>query len=405
MVSRLAVVVISLTTLASSVPAGAQASMPVTFMVRELQTPAAEGTAEPNLTRGRDGLVYLSWIQKNPDTSHTLFFSRFDSAGWAPARPIGAGRDWFVNWADFPALAVGDGGSMLASWLKKSGEDTYAYDVMLSRSLDGGRTWETPFSPHDDKTETEHGFVSLYPLPAREFAAMWLDGREMVKPDGPMTLRYARIDSEGKLRDGSTIDPKVCDCCQTALARCSDGTMIALYRDRHDDEVRDITVLRHKDGNWNKPVPLHIDNWRIAGCPVNGPAVDSYEYTVVAGWFTMEAGDSARVYVAFSTNRGESFGDPLRVDLGAPLGRVDVCMLDGDRAAVVWLQPDKSDTKVLLRLLSKNGGMSQALPVAVRSGNRDSGFPRVAFDGRRIIVAWTDPAAGPRVRATQVAIE
>lgn len=400
-ISLVTIVSVSITTAETF----AQPKLPVAVMVRELETPADSGTGEPNLTRGRDGLVYLSWIQKNPDTTHTLFISRFDSAGWIPARPVQTGRNWFVNWADFPALAVGDGGAMLASWLEKSGEDTYAYDVKMSYSHDGGRTWSPSFVPHDDKTETEHGFVSLVALPDREFAAIWLDGRQMVKPDGPMTLRSARIDSEGKVRDAALIDAKVCDCCQTSMTRCGDGALVSVYRDRHDDEVRDIAVVRRTEDVWSAPVPLHQDKWRIAGCPVNGPALDSYERTVTAAWFTMESGDSARVYVAFSEDCGKSFSSPTRVDLGGALGRVDICAIDHARACVVWLQPDKQDTRIMLRVVSKDGQTSNPYTIAKTSANRDSGFPRIVYTGESLIIAWTDPSDGPRVRAAQVVLE
>lgn len=405
MVLRIVLSVVVFTLALQASEGQSQTALPISTMVRELSTPAATGSAEPNLVRGRDGYIYLSWIQKNPDTSHTLFFSRFDSAGWNPAKPIALGKDWFVNWADFPSLAVGEGGSLLASWLQKSGEDTYAYDVLLSHSRDGGRTWGTPFSPHDDKTETEHGFVSLLALPEREFAVVWLDGREMVKPDGPMTLRSALVDSDGKLKYGKLIDPKVCDCCQTSLARCTDGSLVVAYRDRHDDEVRDIAILRSAKGEWTKPAPLHADNWRIAGCPVNGPSLDALDNTVAAAWFTMESGDSARVYVAFSNDCGERFGAPARVDLGGALGRVDVCLLDGKRACVVWLQPQGKETKILIRMVTSEGAMTPPTSIATTSSERESGFPRIAFDGERVVVVWTDPSSGPKIRAAQIVFE
>lgn len=399
---RMSMVVIVPALLASV--AHAQPNVPISVMVRELETPASIGSAEPNLVLGRDGFIYMSWIQKNPDTSHTLFFSRFDSAGWVPARPIQSGKNWFVNWADFPALAVGESGMMLASWLEKSGEDTYAYDVKLSHSRDGGRTWGTSFSPHNDKTETEHGFVSLVAMPEREFTAVWLDGRQMVKPDGPMSLRSARIDGDGKLLKERLIDPKVCDCCQTSMARCSDGSLVVAYRDRHDDELRDIAILRHEKDEWTTPAPLHTDNWRIAGCPVNGPSLDAYEQNVCAAWFTMEAGDSARVYAAFSTNSGETFAAPVRVDTGLALGRVDVVMLDRSRAGVLWLQSDSTNAHVMFRVVTSAGTMSRPLTVAKSSANRESGFPRIAFDGAKIMVVWTDPSA-QTIKAAQLLLE
>ena len=391
--------------LAGTGAASAASGLPVSMMVRELGAPAGAGTGEPNLVRGRDGLIYMTWIQKNPDTSHTLFVSRYDSAGWIPAKRVSAGKGWFVNWADFPALAVDERGAMLASWLEKSGGETYAYGVRLSRSRDAGRSWDSSFSPHNDQTETEHGFVSLTALPEGEFAAIWLDGREMVSPDGPMTLRYTAVDADGKLADESLIDPKVCDCCQTAAALCGDGSLVVAYRDRSDGEVRDISILRRTKNGWSKPASLHRDNWRIAGCPVNGPALDAFDRTVAAAWFTMGSDDSAKVYVAFSRDCGERFDAPVRVDIGQPLGRVDICLVDQSRACVVWLQPDGNQTKVMMRVVTNDGLMTNPVAVSRTSANRESGFPRIAFDGERLIVAWTDPAEGPRVRAAQIILE
>lgn len=379
--------------------------LPFTVLVRELQTPAEIGTGESNLTLGRNGQLYITWIQKRPDTSHALFVSRFDSAGWVPAIPISAGRNWFVNWADFPSLAVGENGAMLASWLEKNGMDTYAYGVRLSHSTDAGRVWKSTFSPHNDKTETEHGFVSLVAMPDGEFGAVWLDGRLTVKPDGPMTLRFARIGADGDLQGEALIDPRVCDCCQTAMVRCGDGSLVAAYRDRSDTEVRDISVVRYVDNRWSEPRPLHEDGWRIVGCPVNGPALAAYDRTVAAAWFTMGTTDSATVNVAFSTDCGAQFSAPLRVDLGKPLGRVDICLVDDSHACVIWLQPEGDQTSLMMRIVSDAGKMTRPFSIATTSANRDSGFPHVAYDGERLLMTWTDPEAGPRVRAAQVVLE
>lgn len=383
----------------------AQPELPLSVMVREVASPAGIGTGEPNLTRGLDGFLYMSWIQKNPDTTHTLFVAKFDSAGFEPARPVATGRGWFVNWADFPALAVGPGGRMLASWLQKNGGDTYAYGVRLAFSSDGGRRWSAPFIPHEDKTETEHGFVSIVAHPEGGFDAIWLDGREMIKPDGPMTLRTAHIDGDGKLESETLLDGRVCDCCQTALARGANGALVAAYRDRSDAEIRDIGLVRRQGGRWSEPMSVHADNWKIAGCPVNGPALDALGQTVVAAWFTMGADDSARVYAAFSRDGGGAFAAPLRLDQGKPLGRVDVALLDEERAAVLWLQPTGGQTKIMVRVVTADGQMRVPTTVAETSADRESGFPRMAFDGSRLIVAWTDPAAGPRVRTMELRLE
>ena len=228
-----------------------------------------------------DGRIVMSWIEKTGPTRYALRVAIREANGWSETRTVSEGDNWFINWADFPSVIALRDGSLAAHWLVKSGKSTYAYDVNIARSSDGGKTWSTPIVPHTDKTQTEHGFVSLLPLPDSRVGAVWLDGRNMKdmkeedehapSPES-MTLRYAAIDAEGKLSDEAQLDERVCECCQTAAAVTSEG-VVAVYRDRSDAEVRDIYTIKEVKGLWSQPRPLSSDNWKINGCPVNGPSI------------------------------------------------------------------------------------------------------------------------------------
>ena len=212
--------------------------------VRELPSPALDKSGQANLTADRRGRVYLSWIDRTPDNLFTLRFSVREGAGWSPPRTVAEGRNWFVNWADFPSLAALPDGSLAAHWLVKSGAGTYAYDVHLARSFDGGKTWTKPAVPHRDATETEHGFVSMFPARGKLLGAAWLDGREMKAGTsgdghghGDMTLRFAALDAGGRPADEALLDSRVCECCQTSAAATRDGAVL-VYRDRSAEIVR-----------------------------------------------------------------------------------------------------------------------------------------------------------------------
>ena len=51
---------------------------------------------------------------------------------WSAPETVAAGKDWFVNWADFPSVAVLPDGALFAHWLRKSGPANHAYDVRVS---------------------------------------------------------------------------------------------------------------------------------------------------------------------------------------------------------------------------------------------------------------------------------
>lgn len=141
----------------------------------------------PNLMTDEAGLV-LSWLEPD-EGGHSLRFSRLVEGSWTRPATVVQGEGFFANWADFPSMMTGRDGALLAHWAEKSGSDTYAYDVRLAHSTDGGATWLDLGTAHRDGTPTEHGFVSMVPETAG-IRIFWLDGREMLHDggDGSMTL-------------------------------------------------------------------------------------------------------------------------------------------------------------------------------------------------------------------------
>src|SRR5919106_2207054 len=237
---------------------GSSAASEQALVIRPTQSPTDGDSRESELTTTQDGRVIVSWIEKVGDKRYALRTAMLDQSGWSEALTVSEGENWFVNWADFPSVIDLKDGSLAAHWLVKSGSGTYAYDVNISRSKDGGKNWSKPIVPHRDNTQTEHGFVSLIPLSDGRLGAVWLDGRNMkdmkeTDEHAPaaesMTLRYAAIDADGKLSDEVQLDERVCECCQPSAAITSECP-IAVYRDRSQSEVRDIYFVKQFNGGW-----------------------------------------------------------------------------------------------------------------------------------------------------------
>jgi hypothetical protein len=364
--------------------------------VREIPSPAGTGSGQPNLAVAPDGRVYLSWIDRLGEGRFALRFAVKEGAAWSSPKTIAEGANWFVNWADFPSLIALPDGSLAAHWLVKSGAGTYAYDVNIARSFDGGQTWSKPFVPHRDGTPTEHGFVSMFPSHDGLLAAVWLDGREM-KADsgghghGNMTLRYVKIRRDGTLADEAALDAKVCECCQTSAAVTANGPIV-VYRDRSDEEIRDISVMRYQAGKWTAPRSIHRDGWQINACPVNGPSVAASGKRVAVGWYTA-ANNQPRVRLAFSNDAGETFTEPITVDDGNAVGRTEVLLLDDGSAMVIWLERITGGGEVRLRRVRADGKRDESMTITASGTARSNGFPQIARSGNKLIFAWT----GPRV--------
>jgi hypothetical protein len=367
------------------------------IVVGAVEFAAPAGSLAPGLAAAGSGVV-LSWLEPAGDGRFAFHTAVRGADGWGPTATVVESDSLFVNWADVPSVQPRDGGAWLAHWLQRAGPGTYAYHVRMAVSSDAGGTWGAPFVPHADRSETEHGFAALVPW-TDGWAALWLDGRATAHND-PMTLRFATIAPAGTPGPESEVDPRVCDCCQTAVARTASG-LVAVYRDRSEDEIRDIASRRFDDGRWTEPVMVSDDGWHYPGCPVNGPQVDARGDTVVVAWFT-GADDTPRVHAAFSTDGGMSWGDRRQVDDGRPAGRVDVVWWDR-QALVSWIEEAGEAGEVRVRLLDQHGGASPSATVARTRASRAAGSPRLAALGDEVMVAWTLPGDGGGVRVAALA--
>lgn len=377
--------------------------------IEQQTTPAGPNSGQPQLSSSARGLL-LSWIERQGEKA-TLRFSERTNGRWSAPRDVASGTDWFVNWADVPSVVRLGSGELVAHWLQKSGPDTYAYDVRLAHSNDDGQTWSASFTPHSDGTKTEHGFASLVQMPSGGLGLTWLDGREMKSggsheahgsaEPGAMTLRFATFGQDWRRTSESPIDQRVCECCPTTAAVTADGPIVA-YRNRSDDEVRDIYISRLENGKWTEPTAVHADGWKIAACPVNGPMLTARGRNVAIAWFTGQ-GDQPRSFVAFSNDAGRTFGTPIRLDDVASLGRVDIELMEDGSAVAGWIEFAEQRSQFRVRRIEPSGAKSAPLTVSRLASGRSSGYPRLAVDHGQVVFAWTESEEGRTQVRTAVA--
>jgi len=377
--------------LAASIAACTPAEKGVFGDPEMLSTPARGKVSGPRLSEGTSGDLVLSWMESG-ESGTDLKFATYEGGGFGEAIRVVTEPRMFVNWADLPSVQHVNEDHWIAHWLRYSADKTYSYDVVVSQSFDGGETWGEPVAAHTDGTPTEHGFVSLHPDP-EGVALLWLDGRDTANEasesilDTSMTLRSAVITPDGKRLREQLVDDSVCDCCQTDVAIASSGP-VAVYRDRTADEIRDIYVTRFVDGAWQAGVPLHADDWKIPGCPVNGPSIVAQDNRVAVAWFTA-ADEKPSVRLAFSNDGGETFGEPIEIASGRLAGFVGLAILDDDALAVSWVSRTEAGSNAInIRRVTTGGQLSPVHNVANTEQLRV--FPQLAYHDENLVLAWTD---------------
>ena len=345
----------------------------------------------------------LTWLEPVDAVrpAHRLRVAKLAGGTWSTPTTITEGTI-VANWADVPSVARQDNGTLVAHWAEQpAAPGAHGYDVVLARSTDGGATWRRLGFPHRDGTATEHGFVSLIP-DGDAILAFWLDGRATANGEGVTALRSARVGET--IGDERVIDDRVCDCCSTAAVATSEGPVVA-YRDRTADELRDPWVGKRVAGTWSAPRPAHVDGWRITGCPVNGPAIAAAGRDLAVAWYTA-AEQQPRVRIAFSSDAGGTFEQPIEVDAPdatrSPIGRVDVVLDRPGEALVSWMASGPGGARLLVRRVARNRRRGLVLRIASLAAAPEGGFPRMERAGGDVVLAWTDTRSAT-VRVSRLA--
>lgn len=376
-------------------------------VLEELELGAEDGSLAPRFGRSPAGNRWLVWVEPAGERWHQRL-ARLGEQGLEEVLAVEARGEWFTNWADVAAVCETAGGTLLASRLL-AGRTEHAYDARLAARPAGGASFTPPRPLHRGGGEDSHEFVTLVPLAEGGAFAVWLDGCEAARegPGGPMTLRAALIGEDGKPGESFELDGRTCDCCPTDAAETNEGRVVVVYRDRSVDEVRDIAWVvgdPRRPQSFSAPRRIARDGWRIAGCPVNGPAVEARGGQVAVAWFTLGGDGTPRVRCARSRDGGETFGEPIDVAVEDVEGRVDLVLAADGSCWILWLARVGRQGRWRVARIDPGGKLSPPIDLATTSLQRTSGIARLAAAPEGLWFAWTDVGPPTRVRALRLSL-
>jgi hypothetical protein len=350
--------------------------------------------------------VVLSWVERDAAGVPTLRFAPRESHAWGVPKTVVRDALLAADTADIPSVVPLRDGGLAAHWTLKRNGSPHARDLLVALSRDDGSSWTEATRPHHDDSDSEHGMATILPADTgNAFGVSWLDGRsgELSEyGEGGTSLYWADWGGDG-FGPEVLLDPRVCDCCKTSAARGPSGPIVA-YRDRGEAERRDIAIVRRDGVKWSEPRPVHDDGWSLSACPTNGPSIATESGRAAVAWFTA-ANATPSVWVALSADGGKTLGTAVRIDGGAPVGRVEATILADGSTAVVWLERKGASAEVRVRRVTPDGGLTPHVIVATTSPTRASGYPSItAEEPGGVLVAWTETGSPGRVRAAVVSL-
>lgn len=353
------------------------------FTAETLANPAAAGSLQPNWSATPDGNAVLSWIEPTKDGSFSLRYAVRRGSNWSEARTIAEHRHFFRHPAEVPeVMALGDK-QWMAHWVEMPKEGSEAEFLYVSSSTDGVH-WTAPAIAHKDRSEVQHGLVSMVASGNGEASLFWLETPK--GEDGPGYLMRTLVNATGLEIREERLDPDVCACCPTAVTKTAKGLLVA-YRAHTAEDIRDISVIRFENNRWSLPKNVHADNWKINACPTNAAAVAAKGDRVGLAWYTA-AQDAPKVQVIFSADSGTTFTKPVVVSTGHAYGYTALALDDDGSAIVSWLEQGKDNAaRVLAREITAAGVAGPVVQLA-EGGRMALGYPKILHTTGGTFIAW-----------------
>jgi hypothetical protein len=274
-------------------------------------------------------------------------------------------------------------------------------ELMFARSVSFGHSFEQPFSVTDKTEDSFNGFSSLAVAPDGEVYAIWLDGRDKVKPAGTFAVYLAKSTDRGAtFGKNIPVAHGACPCCRVTLAFGRHGEVFVAWRKVFEDDIRDIVVSTSRDGGetFAEPVRVSEDRWKIQGCPHSGAAIAFRPDRLYVAWYTEGGAEKPGIRVSWSIDGAKTFASPVMVSANildanhpafsaSPDGRATLLVFQGR-------DPFKNEgwnpAQAYLVDLTARGVIEH--PVPIPNGGKPISYPVVAAGSAgRVYIGWSEP--------------
>lgn len=349
----------------------------------------------PSVQVDEHGQVSLAWMEEDKDVRSVLY-ARSTEPGGPMGAPVRINRPEDVPYwrQEAPALVV-QGEDVFVTWglahPKATPQQPFATELRLSRSTDGGKTFEPSIAVNDDPGVIQHAFDALHRDTEGRLHLSWIDGREGKKEPGTYVARS--LDGGATITKNLKVDEGTCVCCRTAVTSSPDGMVYVAWRKIFEGNVRETVVARSTDSgaSFEAPVVVGHDKWVFPACP-HRPAsmgVDRQGRLYVV-WYTEGTDEIPAVYLAYSDDRGKSFSEKRKLNVSKNTfpDHPQIAVDPEGRVLVVWEEQGPVKRDVVMSVSTDRGEIFTA---PQKLNDKKSQTPVVAVNAQGLFaLAWME---------------
>lgn len=390
---------------------------------------ADTNAAEPAIAAGKDGTIFVLWVEHKPNKEADILMQQFDSKGQATGEKVRVNQQQgrATAWrGDPPTITIDKNGAVYVGWTEKVENAKGAANTLyLSVSRDGGRSFDSPTKVNDDTAPASHGMHSLAVDDSGRVYFAWLDERylnlrkeqtaikekpgqeyyfekaaffhhqpnEKVKEhtkkeieQEPNAELYFAVSNDGgkTFSANKRLSENVCPCCKTSLLANSDGRVYVSWRQVLTGDFRHIAVAASTDkGNsFSAPVIVSDDQWQLSACPVSGAALSTdSNNNLIAAWFTGGKAGKQGFYTSASKDGGKTFSPRSLISESMTSGTPVLLSDAAENNNIVW-----TDAGKILMSKLQNGKINSETEQEIANG----AVPAITFSAEKVFVSYID---------------
>lgn len=352
----------------------------------------------PSATVDQNGRLWVVFVQ-----DQHVYISYSDDLGKNYSQAVLINKeaeDIEYNGENRPKIIVDGESNIYVSWTWKT-SPRFTGEIRFSRSLDGGRSFETPRTINDDELFTGHRFESLFLTDSGHLYLTWIDKRDLLanteqgKHYPGAAVYYAVSSDQGEsFSNNYRVANNSCECCRIAVAPRGPENIAIFWRQIFGEDTRDhaIAVLTPA-GQILDMNRASYDEWHIDACPHHGPSMvqSSISGDYHLSWFSNGELHQGIYYSRYSFD-SKMPEDVYLVDGSA--GASHPYLAEYDRTLyLVWKAFDGQ--KSLINLIkSSNDGKSWSQPETLLSTVQGSDHPLIVKTSTGLFLSWLSEEKG-----------
>lgn len=199
---------------------------------------------------------------------------------------------------------------------------------------------------------------------------------------------FASTKGSGGFGHETLVDAVACECCRLAITAAGRGRVGIVYRDIINDSIRDISICTSADNgqSFGRPVAFSNDQWKITGCPHNGPDVVNSNDAAYTVWFT--GGPSKGVYYGELDNR---YSLTSRNLLSAEGRNIQLSLLPDGARVIAYSESTREGDSLYRRIVLAKIAGGKIFTKEITPPHARASYPVIkAFGNNRVVVAWTE---------------